>query len=167
VRYAARYHTAQSSKNFDMRTLKKSLLQTLKTVGIFRTLDHSAWRNNKLLILCYHGISLEDEHECEGLYGIERGFVSLPYGNLAHRRLSTSYRSGMLWKNFTRTACRPGVSLSRSMMAMYNFYARAFPILQEYGISRDDVSHHVLLFPKPDRVSSHVSIHACGKSAVP
>ncbi len=38
-------------------------LKTLRSVGAFSLAAESQWRRNSLLILCYHGISLEDEHE--------------------------------------------------------------------------------------------------------
>lgn len=37
--------------------------------GVFRTVQSSRWRRKRLCILCYHGISLNDEHEWRpGLY---------------------------------------------------------------------------------------------------
>src|ERR1039458_7863321 len=44
------------------RTLKRASLQLLKRAGVFGLVRDSAWRRQRLLILCYHGISHEDEH---------------------------------------------------------------------------------------------------------
>lgn len=44
-----------------LRTLKRSLLAT-KGLGLSSVLAHSAWRRQRLLILCYHGVSIGDEH---------------------------------------------------------------------------------------------------------
>jgi peptidoglycan/xylan/chitin deacetylase (PgdA/CDA1 family) len=44
------------------RTLKRATLQLLKSAGVFRLVRDSAWRSQRLLILCYHAISQEDEH---------------------------------------------------------------------------------------------------------
>jgi hypothetical protein len=42
-------------------TLKNSTLKILKTFGIFRL---SRYLNkHKIPVLCYHGVSIEDEHE--------------------------------------------------------------------------------------------------------
>ena len=46
-----------------LRELKAASLRALKTVGGFQLLLDSPWRRKRLLILCYHGISLRDEHE--------------------------------------------------------------------------------------------------------
>src|SRR5438552_9920504 len=54
----------------DMRKqIRRAALLLLRNTGVFRLLRESEWRRQRLLILCYHGISLEDEHEWRpGLY---------------------------------------------------------------------------------------------------
>jgi peptidoglycan/xylan/chitin deacetylase (PgdA/CDA1 family) len=44
------------------RALKRATLQVLKSTGVFRLVRNSAWRRHRLLILCYHSISQDDEH---------------------------------------------------------------------------------------------------------
>src|ERR1700744_415393 len=60
-----------------LRTLK---LETLQGLRMCRVLDFSAasqWRAERLLILCYHGISLRDEHLWSpGLYMSPDQFAS-------------------------------------------------------------------------------------------
>src|SRR5687767_14681536 len=49
-----------------MSVLKTAKLLTLnvgKSMGVFDVLRQSDWRKHQLLILAYHGISIEDEHE--------------------------------------------------------------------------------------------------------
>lgn len=46
-----------------LKTLKQATLGTLKTSGVFSLVDSSRWRQSRLLILAYHGISLDDEHQ--------------------------------------------------------------------------------------------------------
>jgi peptidoglycan/xylan/chitin deacetylase (PgdA/CDA1 family) len=49
--------------------LKESALSVLEHVGASRQVGRSAWRRRRLLILCYHGVSLTNEHEwAPGLY---------------------------------------------------------------------------------------------------
>lgn len=45
------------------RTLKSTALSGLRSAGVFSIAKRSGWRRQKLLILCYHGLSLDDEHE--------------------------------------------------------------------------------------------------------
>ena len=44
------------------KKMKLSVLATADLLGVSGLILNSSWRRQKLLILCYHGISLEDEH---------------------------------------------------------------------------------------------------------
>jgi len=46
-----------------LKSLKRIALGTFKSFGLFRLTARSGWRNRRLLILCYHGVSIDDEHE--------------------------------------------------------------------------------------------------------
>jgi len=43
-------------------TVKLATLTLLKNLGISKLVADSSWRRKRLLILCYHGVSLDDEH---------------------------------------------------------------------------------------------------------
>ena len=43
--------------------LRHTALTTLKTAGLFHLVKNSAWRRQRLLILCYHGVALENENQ--------------------------------------------------------------------------------------------------------
>src|ERR1700726_3393531 len=45
-----------------LRPVKLAAISMLRGSGIFRLVTNSRWRQQRLLILCYHGTSLEDEH---------------------------------------------------------------------------------------------------------
>jgi len=49
-----------------MRDLKRLLLALLRRTGFSRLVAASPWRRRRLLVLCYHGISLDDEHRWDG-----------------------------------------------------------------------------------------------------
>ena len=49
-----------------VRPLKRVALQAFQRSGGFNLVADSDWRRQRLLILCYHGISLDDEHEWNG-----------------------------------------------------------------------------------------------------
>lgn len=46
-----------------LKKLKRVTLGSLKTVGAYTLVQKSRWRQGRLLILGYHGLSLADEHE--------------------------------------------------------------------------------------------------------
>lgn len=43
--------------------LKSTALSALRSTGVFSVVRRSGWRRQRLLVLCYHGLSLQDEHE--------------------------------------------------------------------------------------------------------
>jgi peptidoglycan/xylan/chitin deacetylase (PgdA/CDA1 family) len=48
--------------------LKTTLFRGAWKTGILHAIQQSAWRRDRLLILCYHGVSILDEHEWSDLY---------------------------------------------------------------------------------------------------
>ncbi|MBV9266146.1 MAG: polysaccharide deacetylase family protein, partial [Acidobacteriaceae bacterium] len=48
------------------RALKRTALQALRSGGVYSRSANSHRRRQELLILCYHGVSLRDEHEWAG-----------------------------------------------------------------------------------------------------
>jgi peptidoglycan/xylan/chitin deacetylase (PgdA/CDA1 family) len=51
-----------------LKVLKQATLAVSKELGVFRVVGRSRWRQQRLLILCYHGLSLRDEHEWRPLF---------------------------------------------------------------------------------------------------
>jgi peptidoglycan/xylan/chitin deacetylase (PgdA/CDA1 family) len=42
--------------------LKETIIRAARAVGGFAAVRNSPWRRRRLLILCYHGVSMDDEH---------------------------------------------------------------------------------------------------------
>jgi hypothetical protein len=70
------------------KTLKRATLQLLKSTGVIGLVRDRAWRRRRLLILCYHSISHEDEH------------LWRPGLHLEPSRLEQRYRSGVHSREF-------------------------------------------------------------------
>jgi peptidoglycan/xylan/chitin deacetylase (PgdA/CDA1 family) len=115
-----------------LRDLKLATLRVLKTTGVFNLVADSHWRRNRLLILCYHGIALEDEHEWRpALYMDPRrlqqrlemlkqgGYSVLPLGEALHR-----LQVGTLPARSVTITFDDGT---------YDFYRQAYPLLKQYG----------------------------------
>src|SRR5437870_3809874 len=45
-----------------LKKFKQAALRSLKTAGVATLVHNSRWRRDRLLILAYHGISMDDEH---------------------------------------------------------------------------------------------------------
>ena len=116
-----------------VRQLKLALLRSLKTAGIFEIVANTKWRTQRLLILCYHGISLEDEH-------LWRPQLYMPPSVLEQRLAAL--------KTVQCSVLRLGEALERLQAndlpprsvcvtfddGTFDFYKQAFPLLQRYQI---------------------------------
>ena len=115
-----------------LRQIKLATLRLLKSGGIFDLVANSRWRQQRLLILCYHGISLDDEHLWRpGLYMepalLEQRLETLKRGNYAVLPLGEALdrlRAGTLPPRSVAITFDDGA---------YDFYKQAFPRLKSYG----------------------------------
>lgn len=115
-----------------LRSLKLRALSSLKNCRAFDLVAGSSWRKSRLLILCYHGISLRDEHQwCPDLYISPEHFAA----RLEIIR-SRGYRVLPLGDGLRRLY--EGTLPARSVAitfddGLYDFYAQAWPWLRQYG----------------------------------
>lgn len=114
------------------KRIKQAILRSCHRSGVTRRVADSRWRQRRLLVLCYHGVSLEDEHEWEpSLYMSREGF---------RERLDVlrtgGYRVLSLADALVRLRER---RLPPKAVALtfddghHDFYVHAFPLLQEFG----------------------------------
>jgi len=114
-----------------LKTLKQATLGTLKTSGVFRLAEKSRWRQQRLLILAYHGISLDDEHQWDpSLYMtpdcFRRRMQLLKDSNCRVMPLAEAVQS--LYRQDLPERC---VALTFDD-GTYDFYKEARPILREF-----------------------------------
>ena len=114
-----------------LRALKTQLLEATRATGLNRRVSNTEWRRNKCLILCYHGISQDDEHAWNPAF-----FMS---AQTFESRLETlkegQYNVLPLSEAFERLA--KGSLPPRSVVltfddGMTNFRTHALPILRKY-----------------------------------
>lgn len=114
------------------RKLVSTALRTLRSVGAFSLAGDSLRRQNRLLILCYHGLSQSDEHEwAPDLYMTAAQF---------RQRLSClrASRASVLSLDEGLFRLRNGTLPTRSVTitfddGYYDFLAHAAPALSEFG----------------------------------
>lgn len=115
-----------------LKKLKRATLRSLKTIGAFRVVQQSGWRRRRLLILAYHGVSLDDEHLWDGSMYMpvemfrermrmlrDSGATVLPLGEALERLYSDDLPERSVALTFDDGA--------------YDFAARAFPVIEEFG----------------------------------
>jgi len=115
-----------------LKYIRGGALRLLKSAGIFDLAKNSRWRNQRLLILCYHGIALEEEHKWipplymhpdlfeQRLQALRIGkYAVMPLGEAVERL----YRNDLPPKSVAITFDD----------GTYDFYSQAYPRLRNYG----------------------------------
>jgi peptidoglycan/xylan/chitin deacetylase (PgdA/CDA1 family) len=115
-----------------LKPLKQIMLHSLKQTLAFRVLQDSPWRRRRLLILAYHGLSIDDEHEW----------------NPSLFMTPTAFRERMRLLKQSGATVLPLAEAVRRLYAddlpprsvvitfddgFHNFYEHGYPILSEYG----------------------------------
>ena len=116
----------------ELQTAKRKFLRKCKTWGVYDRVAASSWRQKRLLILCYHSFSLEDEH-------LWRPVTFEPLSFLQERLQSLS-ESGASVLPLTEAVERlyagalPPVSVCLTFDdGTYDFYKTVLPLLKKYG----------------------------------
>jgi peptidoglycan/xylan/chitin deacetylase (PgdA/CDA1 family) len=107
-------------------------LSVLKSGGAFQLVKSSDWRRQRLMILCYHGVSLEDEHEWRPFLFIrpeqfERRLQILSKGNYSVLPL------GEALERLYRHDLPPRSVAITFDDGTYDFYGQAYPRLRQFG----------------------------------
>ena len=116
-----------------VRPLKRVALQAFQHAGGFDLVADSEWRKQRLLILCYHGISMDDEH-------LWNGALYMP-PRLFEERLKAlrAMRCNVLPLREAVERLYSGTLPDRSVAITFDdgyhdFVAQAHPLLSEYGM---------------------------------
>jgi peptidoglycan/xylan/chitin deacetylase (PgdA/CDA1 family) len=115
-----------------LRAAKLTTLTLLRRSGAFELIAGSSWRQQRLLILCYHGTSLEDEHVWRpslyiDLKKLEYRMAALQFGG--YRVLPLGEALGKL-----RSQTLPPRSVAITFDdGTYDFFRQAYPLLKRYG----------------------------------
>lgn len=114
-----------------LQILKLTAYKAAKKTGYFAAAGHSSWRRDRLVILCYHGIALTDEHRWNPNF-----YVTV---DLLRRRLEMLRQSGCNILPLGEAVERllAGTLPPRSVVltfddGFFDFYRKAVPVLQKY-----------------------------------
>jgi peptidoglycan/xylan/chitin deacetylase (PgdA/CDA1 family) len=114
-----------------LKQAKMGVLRLAEKTGVSRLLASSGWRRNRLLILCYHGVSRYDEHDWSALY------IS---PEMLRRRMQLVAQAGcnVLALNEAVERLRNGTLPDRAVVITFDdgyhdFFSVAFPIMESSG----------------------------------
>jgi peptidoglycan/xylan/chitin deacetylase (PgdA/CDA1 family) len=115
-----------------LKKIKQTLLGSAQTCGVFSLVQNSKWRQDRLLILAYHGIAIDDEHRWNPSLFMhpeffrsrlkliaDAGCTVLPLGEAIHRLYAGDLPKGSVALTFDD--------------GTYDFYKHAYPILKEFN----------------------------------
>jgi peptidoglycan/xylan/chitin deacetylase (PgdA/CDA1 family) len=115
-----------------LRSLKFATLNVLRSSGVFTLVANSGWRKKRLLILCYHGVSLEDEHLWRPRLFVTPETLEQRLASLKKGRFSVLPLPEALERLRTGTLPSRSVALTFDD-GTYDFYRQAYPLLTAYG----------------------------------
>jgi peptidoglycan/xylan/chitin deacetylase (PgdA/CDA1 family) len=115
-----------------LRQLKRHGLTALKEAGAFGLVRQSRWRDRRLLILCYHGISLSDEHEQDPTLYMRPALLAERF-ELLRRDGYTVVPLGEGVERLEAGTLPPRSVCLTFDDGMYNFGAAALPVLERFG----------------------------------
>jgi len=112
---------------------KSQALRAARFTGAFRSIRDSRWRGRRLLVLGYHGVALEDEHEWDSAL-----YISQPRLESQLRSLRSAGCTVLPLDDALR-ALDDGRLPPRSVAITFDdgnhdFHERAFPVLQALGL---------------------------------
>lgn len=115
-----------------LKKLKQVTLGGLKMFGVFNLARNSRWRRNRLLILAYHGVSLEDEHLWDPALFMQSDYFKARIKLLRKHRCAVLPLDEAMRRLYANDLPENCVALTFDD-GYYGFYKVAYPILKEFG----------------------------------
>lgn len=112
--------------------LRRGVLGAADALGVNRGLARSKWRNQRLLILCYHGFALGDEHRWDPQLFISPQTFRRRLGWLRDHRFNVLPLGEALQRLRAGSLPQQAVSLTIDD-GLYDFAAVGVPLLREFG----------------------------------
>ena len=114
------------------RQARHAALAGVRAIGGFDRVAASEWRRRRLLILCYHGVSLQDEHEWTG------GLFMAPAFLRRRFEILREHKYAVLPLGDAIRGMQRGTLPARSVVltfddGFHDFSSAAAPLLEEFG----------------------------------
>jgi peptidoglycan/xylan/chitin deacetylase (PgdA/CDA1 family) len=113
--------------------LKRSALHTCKQLGAFSVCRDSRWRSERLVILCYHGVSLDDEHHWNGAFYMSADVFEARLRHLRDEGYTVLPLTTAIERLYANDLPPRSVCITFDD-GMADFKERAFPLLEQYGM---------------------------------
>lgn len=112
--------------------VKRRVLGASSRIGLLNGIRDSKWRQRRLLILCYHSVSIDDEHEWSGTYSMSPAVLESRFRMLRDGGYNVLPLDEAVRRLYERTLPKRSVVLTFDD-GMFDFRARALPLLKQFG----------------------------------
>jgi peptidoglycan/xylan/chitin deacetylase (PgdA/CDA1 family) len=112
--------------------LKRSSFSVSRHVGLNRIVADSVWRSDRLLVLCYHGVAMLDEHLWNPELYIAPATLARRFEILANAGCNLLSLDDAVRRLYAGTLPKRAVTLTFDD-GFHDFRAQAHPILRRYG----------------------------------
>ncbi len=116
-----------------LRSIKLGVLSAAANCGLSAQLLNSDWRRQRLLILCYHGVSLDDEHEWNPALYIEGRQLRQRLQYLQQEDCQVLGLDEALRRLYVGTLPKRAVTMTFDD-GLRDFYRIAYPLLKEFRV---------------------------------
>lgn len=114
-----------------LKSLKRVALLTGKSLGLFHLFAGSGWRKRRLVILCYHGISIDDEHEWDPSLYVSPAIFEQRLRLLRDGGFNVLTLQDGIERLYSGTLPPKSVAITFDD-GTFDFYLRARPLLMKY-----------------------------------
>jgi peptidoglycan/xylan/chitin deacetylase (PgdA/CDA1 family) len=114
-----------------LKKFKQATLKSLKTSGVSTAVQNSRWRRRRLLILAYHGISLQDEHLWDGTQFLSADVFRARLQLLKNKKCALLPLAEALERLYQNDLPDKAVAITFDD-GNVEFATKAFPLLKEF-----------------------------------
>lgn len=115
-----------------LKTFKQLTLKSLKAAGVSTLVHDSRWRRQRLLILAYHGISVNDEHLWNSSQYMPADVLRARFELLKKSNCAVLPLNEAVERLYANNLPDRAVVITFDD-GTSDFYRRAFPVIQEFG----------------------------------
>jgi peptidoglycan/xylan/chitin deacetylase (PgdA/CDA1 family) len=117
-----------------LKAAKKAVLRSCEAFGLSSSIARSDWRRNRLLILAYHGVSQEDEHQWDPQLYMSPAFFRARLQAIKRAGCNVLLLAEAIDRLYAGDLPERCVALTFDDGAS-DFYTQAYPILREYDFA--------------------------------
>lgn len=115
-----------------LKSVKRSALRMSRHLGLLRLIRESEWRQRRLLILCYHGIALEEEHRWRPNLYMTKSALESRFELLRRERCTVLPLEEAIQLLYAGELPKRAVAITFDD-GTYDFLELAYPLLEAYG----------------------------------